>query len=77
MDKILNEAGGNPAFVMPPPLIDAAGTDDSENLKEEPWGAGRIQPVDPERRVGSQPDPILVDDHSVTCKDVLKNSVEM
>ena len=53
-------------------LADAGG-----RPKEETWGAGRIEPVAPERRVSSQPDPILVDDHSVTCKDILKKSVEI
>ena len=73
----MNEPGGNPAFVMHPPSIDATGMDDCENLKKEPWGAGRIQPVALERRVNFQPDLIVVDDHSVTCEDTLKNSVEM
>ena len=77
MDDLLADAGGNPALVTGPLSIDAPGTDDGENPKEETWGAGRIEPVAPERRVSSQSDPILVDDHSVTCKDILKKSVEI
>ena len=69
MDDLRDEAGGNPAFVMPSPSIDAPGTDDGENLKKEPWGPGRIQPVAPQRRVSSQPAHIVVNDHSVTCED--------
>ena len=77
MDDLRDEAGGNPAFVIPFPTIDAPGTDDGEIHKKEPWGPGRIEPVAPERRVSSQPDPIVINDHSVTCEDTWKNSDEM